>query len=303
MNLAHINLNLLVSLNALLETCNVTRAAERLHISQSAMSKALAQLRELFHDPLLVRVGNRFEPTARAGQIKGGLQQLLQGATALLEAEEFDPAHCEITFTIAVTDYVAQFILPEALKHIYQQAPHIGIRLIDWDQHSLKGLTEGSIDLGTGSLEHAAANVYAQKIDEDSLVCVMAPGHPLACEGLTLEGYLAYPHAVITSGGDKHRSVDKALASLGVSRRIGLEVPYYRSALDIVAGSDMLLTLPEHIARHTAGSFGLVSFPLPFESPRFEYALIWHERQQHQASHRWLRQVLMSELRRSVFAH
>lgn len=303
MNLANINLNLLVSLDALLDTCNVTRAAEQLHISQSAMSKTLAQLRDMFQDPLLVRVGNRFVPTARAEQIRGGLKQLLHNAAVLLESEEFDPVRCDTTFTIAVTDYVAQFILPDVLQHIYRQAPHIGIRLIDWDQHSLQGLTGGRIDLGTGSLEHAPANFYVRKIDEDSLVCVMAPGHPLACQGLTMEGYLAYSHAVITSGGDKHRRVDKALAALGFSRRVGLEVPYYRSALHIIAGTDMLLTLPEHIARHTAGPFGLVQFPLPFESPHFEYSLIWHERQHHQAGHRWLRQVLMDELRRSVFAH
>jgi len=303
MNLSNVNLNLLVNLNVLLDTCNVTRAAERLNISQSAMSKCLGQLREMFDDPLLVRVGNRLEPTPRAINLKERLNLWLNEAEVLLQAGEFEPARCESTFTLAVTDYVAQFILPAALKRIYHQAPHIGIRLINWDQHSLEGLVSGRIDLGTSSIDQPPANIYSQQIDEDTLVCVMSPLHPLTRKGLTLEGYIAFPHAVITSGGDKRRGVDKALASLGLSRRIGLEVPYYTSALNIVTGSQLLLTMPEHIARHTTEQLGLVQSPLPFETPTFTYSLIWHERHHQDASHRWLRRMLMAELRKSVFAH
>lgn len=303
MNLSQVNLNLLVNLSVLLDTCNVSRAAERLHMSQSAMSKCLAQLRELFNDPLLVRVGNRLEPTPRAALLKDRLKLWLQGAEALLQAGEFDPARCERTFTLAVTDYVAQFILPAALKGIYQQAPRIGIRLINWDRNSPEGLVSGRIDLGTGSVEKPQANLYSQQIDEDTLVCVMSPHHPLADGGLTLEEYIAYPHAVITSGVDKRRGVDKALSALGLSRRVGLEVPYYTSALNIVAGSELLLTLPKHIARHTAAQYDLAQAPLPFETPAFAYSLIWHERQHQDASHRWLRRILMDALRKSAFAH
>lgn len=303
MNLSKINLNLLVSLNVLLETCNVTRAADQLNLSQSAMSKCLAQLRDIFADPLLVRVGNRLEPTPRAVLLKPRLTQWLNDAERLLQAGDFDPARCERTFTLASTDYVAQFILPTALKNIYRQAPRIGIRLLNWDDRSLEALIVGRIDLGTSSIAQPLANIYCQKIDEDALVCVMSPGHPLAGKELTLEGYIAYPHVVVTSGGDKRRGVDKALAALGICRRIGLEVPYYVSALQIVAGSDLLLTLPAHIARHTTTQFGLVQLPLPFATPSFEYSLIWHERHHQDASHRWLRRMLMSELRQSAFAH
>ena len=303
MELSKVNLNLLVSLQVLLDTCNVTRAAKRLHISQSAMSKSLAQLRELFNDPLLVRVENRLEPTPRAEQLKERLSQLLNDTEALLQVADFDPARCERTFTIAVTDYVAQFIMPAALKRIYRQAPSIGINLINRDQYFYEGLANGQIDLGTSIVDNPPDSIYAQKIDEDTLVCVMSPQHPLTKNGLTLKDYIAYPHAVITSGGDKRHEVDKALAALGLSRRIRLEVPYYASAVKIVAGSELLLTLPEHIARHTGPQFDLVQYPLPFETPRFKYSLMWHERQQQQANHRWLRQILMAELRQSLFAH
>lgn len=228
MKLANVNLNLLVNLNALLETCNVSRAAEQLNMSQSTMSKSLAQLRELFDDPLLVRVGNHLEATPRAIQIKERLTLWLYDAESFLQSEEFDPARCERTLTLAVTDYVAQFILPAALKRIYHQAPRIGIRLINWDQRSFEGLVSGSIDLGTGSIDQPPANIYSQLIDEDTLVCVMSPQHPLATKGLTIEGYIAYPHAVITSGGDKRRGIDKALALRLPERQ---EIPWAECAI------------------------------------------------------------------------
>lgn len=303
MNLSNVNLNLLVNLKVLLETCNVSRAAGRLNMSQSAMSKSLAQLREMFDDTLLVRVGNRLELTPRALQLKERLNLWLADAELLLQHEEFNPARCERTLTLAVTDYVAQFILPAVLKRIFRQAPQIGIRLMNWDEHSLEGLASGQIDLGTSSVAQPAANFYTQQIDEDTLVCVMGSQHPLTQKELTIEDYIAYPHAVVTSGGDKRRGVDRALSLLGLTRRVGLEVPFYTSALNIVAGSELLLTIPQHIAHHAAPQFGLVHSPLPFALSPFIYSLIWHERQHQDAGHRWLRRMLIDELRQSIFAH
>lgn len=197
-----------------------------------------------------MRVGNHLEATPRAIQIKARLSLWLNDAEDFLQSEDFNPARCERTLTLAVTDYVAQFILPAALKRIYHQAARIGIRLINWDHRSFEGLVNGSIDLGTGSIDQPPANIYSQLIDEDTLVCVMSPQHPFISTGLTMEAYITYPHAVITSGGDKRRGIDKALASRGLSRRIVLEDPHYTSALNIIAEAAVLQRGQHRLAGH-----------------------------------------------------
>lgn len=297
-----INLNLLVSLQALLEEANVTRAALRLHMTQSAMSKNLAQLRELLQDPLLVRVPKGLALTDRGREIKPLLDRLLSELGDLVAPQTFTPETCEVEFRIAATDYVAQYLLPQALESITRDASHLRICIQLWDTDSLADMQAGRIDLATSIVDQMPAGIYRRKIGEDRFVCLIRRGHPLAGEPMTLEAYCRYPHAAINTGGDKIRVIDRELQRLGYKRRLHLQVPFYSSALEFVARTDLLLTLPQHIARNLAPIQDLVQLELPFPSPSLEYSLIWHERCHQEPAHRWFRQRLHEAFKSSLYA-
>ncbi|GAB4282606.1 MAG: LysR family transcriptional regulator [Deferrisomatales bacterium] len=302
MDLGKINLNLLVALKALLEECHVTRAAERVRITQSGMSKNLAQLRELLSDPLLVRSGNALVPTARALDLKARLDALLEGIAELLSEPSFTPAACRRHFTVAATDYVAQYILPGVVERVFAQAPGVGLTAVAWEPHMVDELGGGGVDLATCIVDRLPPSILRQRIDEDRFVCCLRKGHPLEPE-LTLAGYVAYPHVAITAGGDKVKVIDRELARLGHARHVRLRIPYYAPAMEIVARTDLLLTLPHHIARNIGGRFGLVERELPFPVERFEYCLLWHARHDSDPAHRWVREQLFDELRHSLYSH
>ncbi|MBL3582287.1 LysR family transcriptional regulator [Oleidesulfovibrio alaskensis] len=309
MDISSVNLNLLVALKALLDEGNVTRAAERLHITQSGMSKNLAQLRELFDDPLLVRSGNALVLTERARELEGPLEMVLGNVHALFEAQRFDPATCRRSFTLAVTDYVAQYILPDALGAILAAAPGIDIQAIGWEPDSMRALAEGKIDMATCLTEGVPASVEQLRVGEDRFACLMRAGHPLAAAGaMRLDRYVQADHAVITIGGDKVRIIDRVLGKLGHSRNIRLRVPFYASAVEIVSRTDLLLTLPAHVARNVIQARNpsepaLAWAPLPFAVDSFEYSIIWHARFHGDPGHRWVREMLFAQMQSSLFAH
>ncbi len=292
-NLGKINLNLLVSLHHLLAERSVTAAAKRQHITQSAMSKNLAKLRELFGNPLLVKINGQLEPTQRALELDAKVARLISDLETLLSVEEFDPALCRRVFTIAATDYVTEYVLPTPLSIIYQQAPHIGINLINWDDTTYENLKTGQVDLGASILDPNIADIHSAHISTDNYVCILRQGHPLSGqEALRLDDLGAYHHAVITTGGDKAQAVDKALASVGIRRKIRLRVPSYPSALNMVATTDLLLTLPAHIAARLSQHHPVVIKALPIDLPEFECSIQWHHRNQQDPAHQWFRKTL-----------
>lgn len=297
------NLNLLTALKALLDECHVSRAAARMNVTQSAMSKNLAQLRELFGDPLLVRSGNSLIPTTRAVELRAKLDEILRGVGDLLSAGPFEPSSCDRRFIIAATDYVVQYIFPASMEEILSEAPGMGMDLLSWNSGYLEDLCAGRIDLATYMVDDIPANVHSLRLGEDGFVCMMRERHPLAEGDISLEDYTAFPHAAITTGGDKVRVIDRELSRLGASRRIALRVPFYGSAMELCSRSNMLLTIPEHIARNLGPRFGLIYRPLPFRTDRFEYSIIWHEQFNNNPAHEWFRTRLFEGMRRSLYSH
>lgn len=294
MNLAKINLNLLIALQALLEERNVTRAAQHLHVTQSALSKSLAQLRQLFDDPLLVRVENQLHLTPLAEELKERLDRLLGELEGLLLSSQFDPAQCHHSFTIAIVDYESLAPLSGILERIHRQAPGIHLRLVHFDQHSLDHLNAGKLDLSLSYQGQLPANLHCRVLARIDMVCVMSADHPLADHALDLDGYLAHPHVV--NSVERGARINTTLAGLGRQRQIRLEVPLYQTALRMLPGSDLLLTIAAPIAERVCAEFGLVSKPLPFALPELHYQMLWHERTHRQTSHRWLRQQLLEAL-------
>lgn len=296
------NLNLLPSLKALLEEASVSRAAARLHVTQGAMSKNLAQLRALLCDPLLVRSGQRLVLTERAERLRREVGVALSSLETLFCSAAFDPATTNRAFTLAATDYVAQYVLPGLAAKLLGAAPSLRISAIAWEPNLLPLLSEGSIHMAATIVDSPPDWLVCRKIDEDDFVCCLRPSHPDAGL-LDLASYCAAPHAAITAGGDKVRIIDTVLEKLGGRRSVQLEVPFYGPALEIVSRTDLILTLPRHIARNLCPGLGLTILELPFPSPRFEYSLIWHVRHEADEAHRWVRSLLFNEMADSMFCH
>ncbi len=224
----HINLNLLRTLQVLLDECHVSRTATRLYITQSAVSRQLNQLRELFNDPLLVRDGNRLLPTPKAEQLKLKLDGVLAECQELFASDEFEPAAWQGKVVMSSSDYVAQYILPDIVDQLQQQAPQLRLAYQLWSPDQLAQLAELDIQLVSTMLPQIPPELCGCSIGADYPVCVMRNEHPLANkESLTLDEFVNYNHLKVSGGGDKDSFVDQHLAELGLTRNIQFSVPFF----------------------------------------------------------------------------
>lgn len=299
-DLARHDLNALVTLHALLDSRSVTRAAERLNLSQPAVSRTLSRLRQALDDPLFVRTHRGLRPTARAEALGPPLARLLEELGALLAPPEFDPASTTRRFQLATSDYgMHAFLVPQwqTLKH---QAPHLRL-----DIQGYSGSVEQKLDEGGPELalcvpgERVPASVHGREIGSDHFVCVMREGHPLAREPeeeFTLEAFLAADHQLISMGGDDRGAVDLALAKHGLKRRVSLRQPHFLASFSATQHSDLLLCVPGCLAASILDHWPLALRRLPLEAAPFSYWLIWHERYHADAGHGWLRQTLFQGL-------
>nr|WP_315397895.1 LysR family transcriptional regulator [uncultured Duganella sp.] len=292
------NLNLLRSLDALLDTRNLTVAASMLDLTQSALSRQLAQLRAQFDDPLLIREGQRFVLTQRAEAMRGPLKATLLALESMMASPAFAPATCARTFSIAGSDYLADHMLPPLAGAVAMDAPRAGVAFRLWEPGYYRLLSDEGVDLVATIADLVPDNLHGRAMGEDRPVCAMRATHPLARGALTLDDYARWPHARITGGSDKDGFVDQALARHGLRRDVRLAVPFFSSALRIVGDNDLLLTIPEHIAIKLAAQAPIVWKPLPFEAPLYRYWLLWHARSHADPAHQWFRQRVFDVLHR-----
>lgn len=294
------NLNLLRSLDVLLETRNLTAAAKVLGLTQSALSRQLAQLRAQLDDPLLIREGQRYLLTQQAEALRGPLKAVLSNMESVLEAPRFDPAECSRLFTLCGSDYIADHMLPELVRKIAPQAPRLRIALRMWEPGHYRLLADEGVDLVPTIADMLPDNLHGHAMGEDKPVCVMRASHPLAHQNLSLTDYVGWPHIRIGGGSDKDSFVEQYLARQGLQREVRLSVPFFSSALRLLAASDLLLTIPEHIAIALAGDAPIVWKPLPFDVLTYRYWLLWHARNHHDAAHRWFRDQVFEVLNHSM---
>jgi len=293
-----LNLNLLRALVVILEERNVTRASTRLHLTQSAMSRQLSQLRDHFSDPLLIREGNDYLLSARAKQLLPKIQSILSDIDMLNDGERFNPADCQRCFSFACTDHVAQFIFPDILARLQKEAPGIDIRFEMWRPEWLPRLGHLPLDLASTTTNSLPENVHSIYIGHDSPVCLMAKDHPLVSTELKLERMLDYSFVRLNSGGDKDSFFDRALEAKGLSRRILFEVPFFFAAFQVLASNQSLMVLPLHIARNALAHFPLAYLPLPLDQiPENHYHLCWHAIHDQDPAHRWLRNAITDLLK------
>jgi len=293
-DLAGINLNLVVALDALLTAANVTRAAERVGVTQSAMSHSLRQLRELLGDALLIRGRGGMVRTPRAEQLAAPLHRgLLELRRALSNEPVFEPRTTTRRFTLATGDYLAAALLPELLALLGREAPHVDLVIRHLIPDQVTSLMEsGEVDLCVAAFPDSSLSLRQQKLFTEDFVCVVRQDHPAVRKGLDLETYLRLPHVLISPRGEGAGVVDTALAKLGRSRRIALRLPYFLTAPLSVVNSDHVLTAPRRLVETLTGAWPLQILPLPIALRSFDVLQIWHERFDGDPAHRWLRGVM-----------
>ncbi|NJI09712.1 LysR family transcriptional regulator [Aeromonas veronii] len=291
------NLNLLPTLKVLLETRNISRAAELLHLSQPSISKQLAQLRNEFDDELLVREGQRWLLTPRAEALAAQLADSLGALERLYEAPGFDPSRCERVFRLASSDYVAQHILPDICAALAKEAPLAALEYSLWDKRQLPQLWQSELDLVSTITEQVPEQIRGLHQGEDRLAVLMGCHHPLAGKTLNLDDYLAWPHLQVSGGGDKDSPVEQVLAPQGLSRRWFARVPFFQAAVEVLLRTDCLMTTPAHIAWQLSCGHQLTFVDLPFATRDQQYHLLWHQRHHQDPAHRWFRELAYPFLR------
>jgi DNA-binding transcriptional LysR family regulator len=293
MNLRSIDLNLLVVLDALLEERSVSRAGERIGLSQSATSHALERLRKLLDDELLVRGSGGMEPTARAKALAGPLRATLQSLSSVLAPPVFDPATAQGAVLIAVETYETILMLPRLVDEMRSCAPSLEVTVRSGLTAEITaGIDQGTIDVGIGVFANLPDRFMVRRLLGDDHVCVMRHDHPLAEAPLSLEAYLKAPHLLVSMSGATEDAIDGALAERQLQRRIVMRLPHGLAAVIALARSDMVATVTRGAARVLAEVAPLVAVDLPFDCPPTEFRLIWNRRNQDSPPHIWLRRTL-----------
>ena len=286
------DLNLLVTLDVLLKEGSVARAARRLRLSPSAMSRALARLRKTMGDPLLVRAGRGLVPTTRALEIRERIGLLVQdGEAALRPVEKVDIAQLVRTFALRTSDGFVENFGPALLARVNEEAPGVRLRFVQKLDRDSALLRDGVVDLETGVVgKSTGPEVRMQSLFRDRFVGVVRSGHPLSKGKITPARYAAGKHILVSRRGLDEGPVDDALKPLGLEREIVTIVGGFATALVLARDTDLIASVPE---RHTAKlRSGMHSFPLPLALPEMTLSLLWHPRLDADPAHRWLRRCV-----------
>ena len=287
--MSHPDLNLLVTLDVLLTEGSVVRAAKRLRLSPSAMSRALARLRQTTGDPLLVRAGRSLVPTPRALELRARVGQLVQDAEAVLRpVETLDLKRLSRSFTFRNSDGFVENFGPDLIARVGKQAPGVRLRFVPKPDKDSTPLRDGSVDLETGVVgKSMGAEVRAQSLFRDHFVGVVRMGHPLCAATITRARYAAGRHILISRRGLDRGPIDDILETLGLKREIVTVVGGFSEALALARASDLIASVPERYTGNLRD--GMFSFPLPVPLPEITVSLLWHPRQDADPAHRWLR--------------
>jgi DNA-binding transcriptional LysR family regulator len=284
-----LDLNLLTVLDALLEESSVMGAAERLHLSSPAVSRTLGRLRAVTGDDILVRAGHTMVPTPYAMAIREDVHQLVRRAReVLLPARELNLSELDRTFTIQCHDALAMSVVPVLAGQLQEQAPGVQLRVLAEHSADTDDLRHGRVDLEIGGGRPYLPEFRSEVVGHDHLVVAMRPGHP-AAGGLDLREFAAHPHVLVSRRGRLTAPIDDVLAAEGLRRRVIASVATLATALQLAVHSDALVSCTDLLGRSLIDAFGLITRPLPAESPAAEICCTWHQRYDSDPAHLWLR--------------
>lgn len=302
MNSAHLSrldLNLLRTLHVLLEEAHVSRAAQRLSLTQSAVSHALGRLRSHFGDPLLVRRGHRMVPTPRALALQAPLRHALATLEQVATPARFDPAQSRGSVRIATTDYGLAVLLPHVLATLEAAAPGLSVTYETIGEDVFERLESGFLDLALTGQE-AYRDMRTEALFSERFVLMTRAGHPMTGRAMTLDEFTRWPHVLVDVVHSRLFGVDRLLAQLGRRRRIAIRAPQFLAAPLLARHSDLIVPVPERVARLFAGTMGLVIHEPPPEVDigRFDYVQMWDPRIDADPLHGWLRERVRDAARR-----
>ncbi|MEK1839088.1 MAG: LysR family transcriptional regulator [Pseudomonas sp.] len=291
------DINLMVVFETLMLERNVTRAAEKLFLGQPTISAALNRLRTMFNDPLFIRVGHRMEPTARAEEIIQHLSPALDSlSVALSLTHDFDPLSSTMTFRIGLSDDVEFGLLPPLLRALRQEAPKVVFVVQHVDYWRIPDLlASGDITVGISQTRGLPANAKRKLLRhiQPSILRADASDTPL-----TLDEYCSRPHVLVSHTANVSGYADEWLAEIGRTRQVVLSVPQYSSLPALLAGTDLIASLPDYTAEAMAASGQLFKEPFPFKTPTLDLSMVWLSHVDSDPAERWLRsrlEAFMSE--------
>ena len=287
------DLNLLHTLDVLLAKGSVVGAGRELGLSPSAMSRALARLRQTTGDQLLVRAGRGLVPTARAIEIRDQVRSIVEDARMVLRpVAGLNLSRLERSFTFRTSDGLSETLGPRLIARVHEEAPGVRLRFVRKLDKDNSGLRDGSYDLETGVIARATGPEFkARSLFVDRYVGVVRGDHPIRHRSICVESYTAWSHVVAWRQGLDLGGVDDSLTRLGVARDVMTTVDGFSAALALARGSDLIATVPK---KHTAAlREGMYSFALPVETPAFTLSLLWHPRLDGDPAHRWLRECVI----------
>jgi len=290
-HIARCNLNLLAKLQTLIEERSITRAANRMFLSQPAMSRVFDNLQHMFHDKLLVRTRTGLEPTRLALHVYEQLENALPPIETLLRGREFIPIEANDYFRVAMNDHVAITLMPKLMKALSQMAPNIRIELFVTAENSFRMLETNALDLVI-RVSQAPSPLLSEPIYRDSTVCFFRKGHPIGRRPVTAKRYLAVEHVVVSLAGSQQRTLDQALSQSGYRRNARLTIPFFAATPAIIENTDLVASLPRRLAKLFSEKSRTQFAPILMKLPSMTFRQVWHPRNDEDPAHRWLRQLI-----------
>jgi len=273
----------------------VSTTADKLGLSQPAISNSLKRLRTLLKDELFVRTARGMEPTPYALHLIEPIGYALSTLqNALNQRDSFDPATSERTFTLGVTDIGEIYFMPTLMAMLSSEAPNIKISTLRHNTgHLGDDMAAGNVDIAIGLLPSLTTGFFQRRLFKQRYVCLFRQGHPKARNPISLAQYKSLPHVGVTSTNTGHSEVDEWMIRKGISRDIHLHVPHFVAVGHILQSSDLIATVPERFAQKCSGPFQLETSPLPFKLPEIAINLFWHAKYNREPANMWLRQRII----------
>jgi DNA-binding transcriptional LysR family regulator len=290
-HLRNVDLNLLNALHALLEERHVTRAAKRCFLSQSAMSRALERLREMFGDVLLVRSGRSYERTLRGESVLRELESLMPRLEAMLRGEHFDPAKSQVRFRVAMTDHAAMVLMPPLVQRVRRAGAKVNMHASAWNDRVHEDIVAGRIDTAV-SAEAPPSTLESEVLYEEDFVCLIARSQGKHPRRFTVKQYLNLSHAIVETWEGQQTPVDRPLADLALKRQAALRIPFFVPTILSIARTDLVITVPRRLAKIMAPLANVWVVEPPREIKGLSYFMTWHQRLNAEPAHTWFREEI-----------
>lgn len=288
-----IDLNLIAIFDAVMTEGSITKAADRLAITQSAVSNAVARMRMVWNDPLFVRAGRGIKPSAKAQALWREIEAPLASIRMAAAPTQFDPATSMQTYRLAVTDYLSGALWPPLRRYIEAQAPGLSLYAVPYSPQSARQqLSDNEIDLCFGSLSDMGADIRLEHVFTETWVCAMRRDHPLAKRTLTEKAFLAADHLLVSLSGNPVGVADTALDRVGKRRRVAVTLNNFAGVPSLLLSSNLICVLPAGVIRTHAQRKDIHTCEIPFEMSPFRCQMAWHARNDRDAGHRWIRALV-----------